>query len=138
MKSWQGQSCRKTVRHLELELELALTGKAIDRNGNDQSRGVLPRPIKEIYADLATWRSRLAGPEPKLAPPVEAPDCRRCGKKLRPEFDVVSRRVETHEGHHTVDEPGALRGFGYNGRGYFCSLRCGWGFAVELLEGLRS
>lgn len=137
MRSWRGQSCRKTVRHFEFELSEARMGRAVDRNGDPAEKGVLPRPEAEIEADLQLWRSRLAGPEPKEAPevlPEERPSCRQCGQKLRPSFRMVSKRVETNEGYYTVDEPGELEGFGYMARGHFCSLRCGWRFAVDHIE----
>ena len=141
MKSWQGRSCRKMVRHLTMELESALIGRAVDQHGNELPKGALPRPIQEINDEIATWRSRLAGPEPGAppeVPPSERPSCRQCGNKLRPEFKLVSRTIETDDGCYTVDEPGELQGFGYMARGHFCSLRCGWRFAVDLIEGVQS
>ena len=143
MKSWKGLSCRKLVRFFELERAAAAEGRVWDQDGKrDPHRGPLPRALIDIDADLSLWRSRLAGPEPKPAPVVpagETPMCRHCSRKLRPEFKLVSTRVETPDGgYYTVDEPGELKGFGYMARGYFCSLRCGWGFAVDLLEREKS
>src|SRR5512143_2349903 len=139
MKSWQGRSCRKTIRFLEMERAAAVDGKTIDQDGRVAPRGPLPRPLAEIDADLATWRGRLAGPEPKTVPVLweTCPACRQCGRKLRPTFEMVSVRVDTLEGFHTVEEPGDLKGYGYAARGHFCSLRCGWEFAVKSVEGTQ-
>ena len=136
MKSWQGRSCRKEIRRLEIERSGSVEGRAIGQDGRLLPPGCLPRLLSEIDAELTTWRSRLAGPEPKAAPVLweTCPPCRACGRKLRPTFEMVSVRVETKEGHHTILEPGELKGFGYNALGHFCTLRCGWRFAVDSLE----
>lgn len=133
MRSWQGRSCRKMVRQFTDELSIAAACR-----WERFPDGGYPRPREEIEADITLWRSRLAGPEPTPEPevPQEArPVCRQCGQKLRPTFEKVSVRVDTSEGFHTVDEPGKLIGFGYNARGHFCSLHCGWRFAVDTVEG---
>jgi hypothetical protein len=43
--------------------------------------------------------------------------CRHCEKALRP--------VKWADG---------TLGYGYMGRGHFCSLRCGWRFAIDAIE----
>ena len=135
MKSWKGVSCRKTVRALEIELAGALEGRAVDRDGKNLPSGMLARSRTQIEKDLALWRSRLAGPELPADPVVSCPACQQCGVKLRPTFDRVSVRVDTSEGFHTREQAGALLGFGYLARGHFCSLRCGWAFAINTVEG---
>lgn len=141
MKSWKGTSCRKRVRFLELERTAAVEGIALGRDERPQPRGVLPRPLTEIDTDLALWRSRLAGPEPAAAPDVpeaQRPTCRQCGARLRPTFETVTRRVDTVEGFHHVDDPGTLRGFGYGARGHFCTMTCGWRYAVTLCDSVQT
>lgn len=134
MKSWKGTSCRKMVRRFELELAAALEGRPIDCNSNDLPLGACPRTRGEINADITLWRSRLAGPELPKDPTVECPTCRQCGAKLRPLFSKKYVRVDTHEGFHSVEQPDKLLGFGYTARGHFCSLRCGWRFAIDTIE----
>lgn len=46
------------------------------------------------------------------------PRCRQCGKALR--------RYSWRGGTPNL--------FGYVGRGHFCSLRCGWRFAIDAIE----
>jgi hypothetical protein len=130
------------VRQFELERGWAVEGKAMGSDEREAPRGFLPRTLAEIDEDITLWKSRLAGPEPKAAPVVpegETATCRHCSRKLRPTFKLVSTRVETPDGGcYVVDEPGELLGFGYTARGHFCSLRCGWRFAVDSIEGTSS
>lgn len=52
------------------------------------------------------------------------PECRRCGEKLKPYI---------YFGDHTID-PKRVKKWGYEGNGIFCTLRCGYRHALELLK----
>ncbi len=68
------------------------------------------------------------------------PPCRECGKPLKPTFEYVSVRHDQvdalgNAGFITIAEKtGRIRGYGYAALGHFCSLRCGWAFAVKAVE----
>lgn len=67
MRSWRGLSCRKLIRAFEIQREAAVAGRAVDLDGNDEPKGVLPRSLADIDSDLALWRARLAEPAPMHA-----------------------------------------------------------------------
>lgn len=88
---------------------------------------------------------------------MTAPKCKRCGKQLKKRIYAVmvkpgqSPPVEFHgkkvleavkrENHMggTVDEYEIWRGeWGYNGDDFFCTLRCGYWWAVEQVRKLEA
>lgn len=65
-----------------------------------------------------------------------APCCRQCSKRLKPlyKWNTVRVPLPNDAGFTSREERGELRGWGYAGRNHFCSLRCGWRFAVDAVE----
>ena len=60
-------------------------------------------------------------PGPVPAEPSDRALCRNCRKPLRP----FLARVPGYEGH-----------YGYDGRGLFCTLRCGFSWATDLAQAI--
>lgn len=64
------------------------------------------------------------------------PLCRNCRKKLRANYKSESVRVQTEAGYHTkVVRTDEVEGYGYHDNGHFCTLRCGFLYAINFLEG---
>jgi len=63
--------------------------------------------------------------------------CRTCEKPLVAVYDVDYVKITTEEGFKTVAQRGALLGYGYQSNSFFCSLRCGYNYAVRLLEAIK-
>ena len=71
---------------------------------------------------------------------TDAPKCRQCEKRLKPYYETRDVKYETPSliddpGFETLSErTGQILGYGYGRRGLFCSLRCGWRFAIDAIE----
>ena len=69
--------------------------------------------------------------------------CYMCKKPLRPVYETRDVRVEHtnvlgQSGFETRSErTGRIIGWGYAARGWFCSLRCGWSYAIDVCEGKK-
>jgi hypothetical protein len=59
---------------------------------------------------------------------MKAPNCRECGKPLAPYI---------YFGHPTID-PERKKQFGYGGNGVFCTLRCGYRYALNMVKRRKS
>lgn len=69
--------------------------------------------------------------EPIILPPSERPHCRQCDARLEPKPKWDSRRVEDADGFHTERVVVGCYGYGYDGDNLFCSLRCGYKWALR-------
>lgn len=57
----------------------------------------------------------------------DRPTCRHCGGLLKPDYDIDF--IHTSGAGYTSRRTFSGR-YGYEGNGYFCSLRCGYNWAV--------
>lgn len=68
------------------------------------------------------------------------PSCLKCKKLLAPNYETCDVRVETPnplggiDFKTQVEKTGNVEGFGYHNNGYFCSLRCGYEYALYVLS----
>jgi hypothetical protein len=74
-----------------------------------------------------------------MSPPAAKtayPTCRHCGKKMPPIKETRSIRVDFPDGGHTYkeEETGKILGYGYWRQGFFCTLRCGYRYAVKCIQ----
>lgn len=61
--------------------------------------------------------------------------CRFCGESLRPHrVQTTVPLAEQRADGYLVETVTKTEGYGYAGRGYFCSLRCGHAWAVRKLQ----
>lgn len=60
--------------------------------------------------------------------------CFHCGARLKPVFKYESVRVEDANGYgfRTDLKRVGIRGYGYESNGLFCTLNCGFKFAVKV------
>jgi hypothetical protein len=59
------------------------------------------------------------------------PRCKHCLKPLAPLHETTEREHRNDQGFITLSErTGKILGYGYRGRGHFCSLRCGYEWAM--------
>ena len=69
------------------------------------------------------------------------PRCRQCERLLKPHYETrevrhVTTNLDGGEDVRTVyQRTGRILGYGYGRWDYFCSLRCGWRFAIDAIEG---
>jgi hypothetical protein len=64
--------------------------------------------------------------------PRDRPRCQQCGRKMPAYF--------TYEFHPTLLLRPVMRsfaGWGYDGNGYFCSLRCGYRYGLSVMRNIR-
>jgi hypothetical protein len=62
--------------------------------------------------------------QPTTPKHADAPRCRRCACKLKPYI---------YFGDSVID-PKREKRFGYEGNGFFCTLRCGFRFALDAVK----
>jgi hypothetical protein len=69
--------------------------------------------------------------------PEHCPQCAQCKKRLAPTYVTHEVKVETMNALGGIDtktvaerDPNTIEGFGYHARGKFCSLRCGYEWAM--------
>jgi len=77
--------------------------------------------IAELQSKLIELRARkkeIGAIVIKMIRPV--PRCRQCGRKMR--IDMYESRLR------------GISAYGYHGNGHFCSRKCGFAFAVALLD----
>lgn len=70
---------------------------------------------------------------------MNAPTCIQCGRPLPVIRRWPDRNSERGVSYGTKEWRDLVRsqpieGYGYNGRGHFCTLRCGWRWAIDRLE----
>jgi hypothetical protein len=59
------------------------------------------------------------------------PLCVQCKRPMHAEYTIEYVRVDTPTGFRTEPRRGELRGHGYAGNDFFCSLRCGYRFGLK-------
>ncbi len=65
---------------------------------------------------------------------AEKKKCFHCGKRLRTVFKHEQVRIETEGGYRTVFKRVGIWGYGYEANNLFCTLGCGFRFAVKVAK----
>jgi hypothetical protein len=76
-------------------------------------------------------QARLRKEAPGFRPKGHRPKCRHCQKELLPRFEM--RRVADNPAVVSSSVPVRVTGWGYQGNGRFCSLRCGYECALRMI-----
>lgn len=65
---------------------------------------------------------------------VSTPICYNCLKQLRPQFVIIRDKVPKVKSYNQKEYKIRIRGYGQDAKNYFCSLKCAFALAVELLN----
>lgn len=70
---------------------------------------------------------------------TKRPRCVKCNKALAPQHRPEFRQVQSPNAEggldlKTIEVRGALLGYGYAATGFFCTLTCGYWYAVDRLR----
>ena len=65
---------------------------------------------------------------------TEHKKCFHCGARLKPIYKYEQVHVEDDDGFHTEHKRVGIRGYGYELNGLFCTLGCGFRFAVKVAK----
>jgi hypothetical protein len=62
------------------------------------------------------------------------PCCKYCNVELRPKYYIIRDHVPGLMSYEQPKIKIRITGYGYMGKGYFCSANCGWRYANEALD----
>ena len=62
---------------------------------------------------------------------MSRPRCVQCNRRLATNYKLVWEKVEVFGGFESRPRRAGIRGYGYNSDGVFCTLRCGYLWALN-------